>query len=361
MSDSDPRQRADASELSRATQSRAAALAAEVALRDRELTLLRDALEVERAQARATRTLADENLQEAEHAAQVQRQLEQALDEVRSAYSDLRVQHDRVAFELEAAQTRALERAERAEAARAAAAAARRQVEQERDRAVALAAQAEQVGEERENTLRAALERVAAELAAARQRAEQERHDAASAAAEALTALSAAEYRRRTRYEHTIGELRATHAAALERAARAEQSLLEVLAEVRASLVDREGELASSHRHVAALESHLERAACEHQAMRATLAERESELTAQRDACAVAVQEAEQHRASAAARWAEQHRLLAEAQARELDASTVAARSRSSASNRHSPGATIWSRPWRPGSRSRYESTRRTS
>jgi hypothetical protein len=94
MSDSDPRQERAKSTESRATQSRVAALAAEVALRDRELVVLREALSAERVQARAARSLAEENLKEAEHAAHVQRQLEQVVSEISSSYSALRLQDE---------------------------------------------------------------------------------------------------------------------------------------------------------------------------------------------------------------------------------------------------------------------------
>ena len=214
--------RDDTGESPSATQSRLAALAAEVALRDRELTLLRDTLDAERAQARAARLLTEEHLKEIEHATHVQEQLEQAANEMRSAYSDLRMQHDRVAVELDAARNQALERAARAEAMCAAAEAGRLQAERERVTAVELARDAERAREADGSRLGAEIERVTAELAAATQRAEQERRDAAAVAAEALTALAAAEYRRRTRYEHAIGELKSAHAAALEQAVRAE-------------------------------------------------------------------------------------------------------------------------------------------
>src|SRR5215475_184131 len=78
--------RDDAGESPSATQSRLSALATEVALRDRELTLLRDTLDAERAQSRAARLLAEEHLKEIEHTAHVQEQLEQAANEMRSAY-----------------------------------------------------------------------------------------------------------------------------------------------------------------------------------------------------------------------------------------------------------------------------------
>jgi len=174
VSDADPhRDPAAAPDSTPAPDARTAALTAELALRDRELAVLREALAAERAQARVARALAEENLREAEHATEVRQQLEQTVDENRTAYAGLRIQSDRRGAELEAAVTRAIERAERAEAAHADAEAARRRLEDERDRATALVVEAQRVREDGERRLRGELERVTVDLGAARARAEQ--------------------------------------------------------------------------------------------------------------------------------------------------------------------------------------------
>ncbi len=171
------------------------ALAAELALRERELALLREALDTARAQARTALTAVEEQLSEAGRVGHLQQQLEETVDQMREAYSALRVQHDAAVEQLQAAraetaaqarqtaaeQSAAREALERAEHLRVAAEWARQRAEQERDAAWASAQEAERARQAIEDVQAGAAQRLA-DLEAARQRAEDERDNAQASA-----------------------------------------------------------------------------------------------------------------------------------------------------------------------------------